>query len=106
MSTTYPDIMTPDQAADYLQVDRETIYRYIRDGRLNASRIGRSYRIRRQSIELLLAATSTRPDIQLRTYTDQQLAEFFEQDQLGVEASEVVRQWKNIEASVRADESH
>ena len=24
------EILTPDQAAEYLQVDRETIYRYIR----------------------------------------------------------------------------
>jgi len=67
MNTAFPEILTPEQAADYLQVNRETIYRYIRDGRLTASRIGRSYRIRKQSVELLLAATSTRPDIQIRT---------------------------------------
>ncbi|MCO5220757.1 MAG: helix-turn-helix domain-containing protein [Thermomicrobiales bacterium] len=105
MSTTYPDILTPDQAAEYLQVNRETIYRYIRDGRLNASRIGRTYRIRKQSLDLLLATSSTRPDIQLRTYTDQQLAEFLEQDQLDAEASEVVREWENIEASIGVHES-
>jgi excisionase family DNA binding protein len=99
MSTVYPDILTPDQAADYLQVNRETIYRYIRDGRLNASRIGRSYRIRKQSVELLLAATSTRPDIHLRTYTDRQLEEFLEQDQLDDEARAVVHRWETIEAS-------
>lgn len=90
MSTTDPDILTAKQAADYLQVNRETIYRYIRDGRLNASRIGRSYRIRKQSLDLLLAATSTRPDIQLRTYTDQQLDEFLEQDQLDAETRAVI----------------
>ena len=91
MSATYPDILTPEQAAEYLQVNRETIYRYIRGGRLTASRIGRSYRIRKQSLEMLLAATATRPDIQLRTYTDQQLAAFLEEDQLDAEASAVVR---------------
>ena len=84
---------------------RNNFYRYIRDGRLTASRIGRSYRIRKQSVELLLAATSTRPDIQLRTYTDQQLAEFLEQDQLDAEAAAVVRTWKIIEASMGAHES-
>jgi excisionase family DNA binding protein len=105
MNTAFPEILTPEQAADYLQVNRETIYRYIRDGRLTASRIGRSYRIRKQSVELLLAATSTRPDIQLRTYTDQQLAEFLEQDQLDAEAAAVVRTWKIIEASMGAHES-
>ena len=102
MSTIYPDILTPDQAADYLQVNRETIYRYIRDGRLNASRIGRSYRIKKQSVEVLLAATSTRPDIQLRTYTGRQLDAFLEQDQLDEETRAVVRQWETIEASQRA----
>lgn len=105
MSTTYPDILTPDQAAAYLQVNRETIYRYIRDGRLNASRIGRSYRIRKQSVELLLAASSTRPDIQLRTYTDQQVAEFLEQDQLDAQAAAVVRTWKSTEASIGSREA-
>lgn len=105
MSATYPDILTPEQAAEYLQVNRETIYRYSRDGRLTASWIGRSYRIRKQSLEMLLAATATRPDIQLRTYTDQQLTAFLEEDQLDAEASAVVRTWKNIEASIGAHES-
>jgi excisionase family DNA binding protein len=102
MSTVYPDILTPDQAADYLQVNRETIYRYIRDGRLNASRIGRSYRIKKQSVEVLLAATSTRPDIHLRTYTDPQLQEFLEQDRLDEESCAIVRQWETIESSKSA----
>ncbi len=105
MSTIYQDILTPDQAADYLQVNRETIYRYIRDGRLNASRIGRSYRIRKRSIELLLALTSTRPDIQPRIYTDRQLEQFLEEDQLTAEARANVDQWKGLEASRGADES-
>jgi excisionase family DNA binding protein len=41
------DVMTPEQAADYLQVNRETVYRYIREGRLVASMLGRAYRIPR-----------------------------------------------------------
>ena len=82
MSTTYPDILTPEQAADYLQVNRETIYRYIRDGRLNASRIGRSYRIRKQSLELLLASTATRPDSQVRIYSDEEIQTFLKDDAL------------------------
>ncbi len=54
-----PDILTPVQAAAYLQVNRETIYRYIREGKLLASRLGRSYRIPRTNLDLLLAATQT-----------------------------------------------
>jgi excisionase family DNA binding protein len=86
-----PEIMTPDQAAAFLQVDRETVYRYIRSGKLDASRLGRSYRIPRQSIELLLLATRTRPYIKLREYTDEQIEQFMEADVLEGEALEVAR---------------
>lgn len=87
METQKPDILTPEQAASYLQVYRETIYRHIRDGRLNASRIGRSYRIRKQSLDLLLAETRTRSDIPVRLYSDQQLADFLEADELESDSS-------------------
>jgi excisionase family DNA binding protein len=81
-----PEIMTPDQAAKYLQVDRETIYRYIRDGKLDASRLGRSYRVPRRNLELLLLSTRTRPYIKHRQYTDEQIAQFLEDDVLDGEA--------------------
>src|SRR3954454_21231395 len=87
------EILTPDQAAEYLQVDRETVYRYIRSGKLNASRLGRSYRIPRPSIELLLLATSTRPYIKLRHYTDAQIEKFMQEDVLEGEALEVARRF-------------
>ena len=32
--TSVDDLLTPEQVATYLQVDRGTVYRYIRDGRL------------------------------------------------------------------------
>ncbi|KKK66328.1 hypothetical protein LCGC14_2965220, partial [marine sediment metagenome] len=38
------EVLTPEQAAEYLQVNRETIYRYIRQGKLAASKLGRTYR--------------------------------------------------------------
>lgn len=99
MSATEPEMLTTEQAAEYLQVNRETIYRYIRDGRLTASRIGRSYRIRRQSAEVLLASTATRPDIQLRMYSDEQLAAFFAWNQMDAEVTDIVLTWETIEAS-------
>src|SRR5690349_21089285 len=76
------DIFTPDQAAAYLQVNRETVYRYIRDGRLVASRLGRAYRIPRQSVERLLWSTRTRSDVVLRDFSDAELEEFRAADQL------------------------
>jgi len=53
------EIMTPEQVADYLQLNKETVYRYIREGKLVASRLGRSYRIPKANVDLLLLATST-----------------------------------------------
>ena len=47
------------------QIDRETIYRYIRNGKLIASKLGRAYRIPKRSIDLLLWVTRARPDISL-----------------------------------------
>lgn len=38
-------LLTPSEVAARLRVDRETVYRHIRDGALRAARIGRSYRV-------------------------------------------------------------
>ena len=91
MLETTRDVLTPDQAADYLQVDRETIYRYIRQGKLVASKLGRAYRIPRRSLELLLWTTRTRQDITLREYTGQEVADFLRADELDQEAREITR---------------
>ncbi len=53
------EIMTPEQVADYLQLNKETVYRYIREGKLAASRLGRNYRIPKENVDLFLLATST-----------------------------------------------
>ncbi|MEW6142137.1 MAG: helix-turn-helix domain-containing protein [Chloroflexota bacterium] len=54
-------VLTPEQVAEYLKLNRETIYRYIREGKLSASRFGRSYRITGRDLELFLLAASTSP---------------------------------------------
>lgn len=51
-----PSVMTPDQVARCLQVNPQTVYRYIRQGKLSASRLGRAYRITRESVDRLPAA--------------------------------------------------
>lgn len=53
------EIMTPGQVADYLQLSKDTVYRYIREGKLTASRLGRNYRVPRENVDLFLLATST-----------------------------------------------
>jgi excisionase family DNA binding protein len=87
------EIFTPEQAAEYLQVDKETIYRYIRQGKLVASKLGRTYRIPKGSIDLLLWATRTREDISLREYTGGEIAEFLKQDQLDEEARKIAERF-------------
>jgi excisionase family DNA binding protein len=45
------ELCTVDAAAAHLQVHRKTVLRYIRDGRLPATRIGKAYRIRRVDLD-------------------------------------------------------
>ncbi len=87
------ELFTPDQAADYLQIDRETIYRYIRQGKLVASKLGRAYRIPRRSLELLLWTTRTRQDISLRDYTGAEIADFLRADELDEEANKITKRF-------------
>jgi len=72
------EILTPEQAAKRLQLDRETIYRYIRQGKLVASKLGRTYRIPAWSLDLLLWETRTREEIPLEMYTRKALAAVIE----------------------------
>lgn len=97
--TLVRDVLTPEQAAEYLQVNRETVYRYIRQGKLVASRFGRAYRIPKRSIDLLLWATRTRKDLTLREYTGEEIAEFIREDALDQEAREVAQ--KFVKATAR-----
>jgi excisionase family DNA binding protein len=57
------EIMTPEQVADYLQVDRETVYRLIRRRQLAATKVGRTYRIPRQDLENFLTDNSTQSEV-------------------------------------------
>lgn len=99
--TQPPDILTPEQAAAYLQIDRFSVYRYIRDGKRVASKLGRAYRIPKGSIDLLLWSTRTRPDISLREYTGAEIDAFLADDALDEEARMIVNQiTQAISASV------
>lgn len=91
-------MFTPEQVAEYLQVNRETVYRYIRDGRLVASKLGRTYRVPKRSVELLLWATRTREDVTLREYTGEEIADFIERDQLDEEAQAIVNHFNSVAA--------
>ncbi len=66
----WPDLMTVEQVAAYLQVHRMTVYRYIRTGRIAAVRVGRVYRVRRADLEAFLDRHRTRPSAPLRRQPD------------------------------------
>lgn len=57
------DLMTPEQVAKYLQLNKDTVYRLIRSHRLAASKIGRTYRIPREDLESFLLTNSNRPSV-------------------------------------------
>jgi excisionase family DNA binding protein len=57
------EIMTPEQVADYLQLNTDTVYRLIRGRQLAAAKIGRTYRIPKEDVEAFLLAHSTRPQV-------------------------------------------
>ena len=51
-------ILTPDEVAEYLQLTTDTVYRYIKQGRLPATRMGRHYRLRREDVQALVVTRS------------------------------------------------
>jgi len=92
------EVLTPEQAAEYLQLTPDTIYRYIRQGKLVASRLGRQYRIPRANLELLLLTTSTAGAAQLRTFSRAQVEEWLKEDPLDGETRAVA---ERLVAAVR-----
>jgi excisionase family DNA binding protein len=56
-----PDLMTVEQVADYLQLNKLTVYKYIRDGRLPAARLGKAYRIRLADVDAFLERQMSPP---------------------------------------------
>ena len=57
------EIMTPEQVAEFLQISPATVYRYIRQHRLEASRLGRHYRITREAVDRFLRANSNAAEV-------------------------------------------
>ncbi len=53
------EILTVAQAAEYLQLHKVTVYKYIRAGLLPAARLGKVYRIYRRDMAVLLQRLRT-----------------------------------------------
>jgi excisionase family DNA binding protein len=91
-NTSFPEILTPEQAAEYLQVSRETVYRYIRQGKLAASRLGRSYRVPKRNLDLLLWENRTK-QMPLRQYTREEVEVFLRKDELDAKAAQIAQRF-------------
>lgn len=50
------EVLTVEQAAEYLQMHKGTVYRYIREGLLPAVRLGKVYRLLRRDVDAFLDA--------------------------------------------------
>jgi excisionase family DNA binding protein len=50
------ELYTPQEVADYLKVDVRTVYRWLREGELNALRFRREYRITESALKEFLEA--------------------------------------------------
>jgi len=78
-------VLTPQEVAEYLQLTPDTVYRYIREGKLVASKLGRTYRIPKENVELFLLVTSTAGDAQMRSFSRQRVMEWLEEDRIDEE---------------------
>lgn len=52
--TRYPEIMTIDQAAEYLQLHRQVLYRYVRENVVPAVRLGGTIRFKKSVLDAFL----------------------------------------------------
>jgi excisionase family DNA binding protein len=50
-----PDVMTPSEAASYLKVSEEDVVAAIEGGQIKAKKIGKAYRISKESLDAYLS---------------------------------------------------
>lgn len=55
------EIMTVEQVAGYLQLNKLTVYKYVREGRIPAAKLGKAYRIRKSDLDWFLETQRLRP---------------------------------------------
>lgn len=98
------DVLTSEEAPEYLQVDRESIYSCIHQGKLVAFKEGRAHGTPRWSVELLWAA-KTRRDVRPRDYTGTEVAETIDADRLHEEARAIADRLCKVESRSQAAQS-
>ncbi len=61
LKTTTDGMLTVAQVADYLQLNKLTVYKYIREGKIPALKIGRVIRVRSGDVSAFLAGQRVMP---------------------------------------------
>lgn len=62
------DVLTPDEVATELRVSPSTIYRLIRQRRLAATRVGRTYRLDRSDVDTYRRFNNTREEVRREAF--------------------------------------
>ncbi|AZR73103.1 hypothetical protein BBF96_06720 [Anoxybacter fermentans] len=57
----YPEILLVEEVAEYLRVNKQTIYNLLRQGQLPAKKIGGQWRFHKKAIDDYLTAQDTVP---------------------------------------------
>jgi len=94
-----PEIMTPAQVAEYLQLNTDIVYRLIRSRELPAAKVGRAYRIPKTDVDAFLMAHSTSP--KLRSALFKRVLEIAEQNP-GVNSDDVLDELEAWDEEQRA----
>lgn len=64
-SNKFPPILTVEQAAQFMQLERHTIYELIRQGRIPAFRAGRAIRLSRDKLLEIVGEDGMRADMRV-----------------------------------------
>jgi len=59
-SPKYPEVMTIDQIASYLQLHKQVVYRHVKQGNIPVSRIGSTIRFKKSVIDAWLEDSALR----------------------------------------------
>jgi excisionase family DNA binding protein len=57
-----PEVLTPEDVAELLHIDRETVYRMARRHEIPAFKVGTKWRFRRASLRVWMQALEAQPD--------------------------------------------
>jgi excisionase family DNA binding protein len=94
------EIMTPEQAADHLQLNTDTVYRLIRRKELAAGKVGRSYRIPKEDVEDFLLAHIIRPEVQRALF--RRVLDFAEKRNPGLSSDDVLEELERMDEERRS----